>query len=198
MKFVCQLDYPHWRYITRTGFEGAELIKGKTTTIATSGCGLCCAIMMADRLIPNCDFDLTAAIDLSYETNANHIRGTDFKIFAPALAQRLGLRYETAYDITDVHRCLKSGGAVVAHVHGAKNGREGVFSHGGHYIFVVGYEADGRLVILDPAYRPGRYDIPERKEKTEVKYDLLVLADAQTLDEAKAMKSPPYHLFWRK
>ena len=30
MKFVCQLDYPHWRYITRTGFEGAELIKGKT------------------------------------------------------------------------------------------------------------------------------------------------------------------------
>lgn len=198
MKFICQKDYPHWLYITRTGFEGAEFEKGKTTTVASSACGLCCAVMMADRLIPNCDFDLTQAIDLAYETEANKIRGTNLKIYGPALAQRLGLRYETGYTLEDLHRCLKTGGCVIVHVRGAHDGREGIFSHGGHYIFVTGYEADGRLAILDPAYEPGRYDIPERKEKTEIKYDLLVLADAQTLDADKAVKSSPYHLFWRK
>ena len=65
MKFVRQLDYPHWLYITRTGHEGEEFEKGKTTTMATSGCGLCSAVMMAHQLIPNCQFELQDALDLS-------------------------------------------------------------------------------------------------------------------------------------
>ena len=198
MKFVCQRDYPHWLYITRIGFEGEELEKGKTTTVSSSACGLCCAVMMADQLIPNCDFELTDAIDLSYETKANHLRGTDYRLFAPALAEKLNLRYEVGHELADLHRCLQSGGKVVAHVHGARDGREGTFSHGGHYILVIGYEADGRLAILDPAYVPGRYDIPERKDKVEIKYGYLAVADAQTLYEDRSLKFPPYHLFWRQ
>lgn len=62
MKFICQLDYPDWLFVTRTGHEGEEFEKGKTTTVATSGCGMCSAVMLADQLIPNCDFDLSAAI----------------------------------------------------------------------------------------------------------------------------------------
>lgn len=198
MKFLCQRDYPHWIYITRTEFEGEEFEKGKTTTVSTSGCGLCCAVMMADRLIPNCDFDLTDAINLSYELNANHRYGTDYQIYAPVLAQRLRLRHEAGQDIAEVRRCLQTGGVAVALVHGARDGHEGVFSHGGHYILVTGYEADGRLVILDPALQPGRYDIPERKDKVEIKYDYLVLCDEQTLEEEKTANFPPFYLFWRK
>lgn len=198
MKFVCQKDYPHWIYVTRTGLVGEEFEKGKTTTVASSACGLCCAVMMADQLIPNCSFELSDAIDLSYQLNANHRYGTDYTIYAPVLAEKLGLHHEVGHDIDDVQRCLQSGGKVVALMRGAHDGREGVFSHGGHYILVIGYEADGRLVILDPAYTPGRYDIPERKDKVEIKYDYLVLCSEHTLEEEKSASFPPYYLFWRK
>lgn len=198
MKFVCQRDYPHWLYITRTGMEGEEFEKGKTSTVSSSACGLCCAVMMAHQLIPNCNFELSDAIDLSYATKSNQNRGTSYQTYAPALAEKLNLRYEVGHELADLHRCLQSGGKVVAHVHGAKDGREGTFSHGGHYILVIGYEADGRLAILDPALEPGRYDIPERKDKVQIKYGYLVVADDQTLYEDKSLKFPPYHLFWRK
>ena len=75
MKFVCQRDYPHWLYITRTGMEGEEFEKGKTSTVSSSACGLCCAVMMAHQLIPNCTFELADAIDLSYATKSNQNRG---------------------------------------------------------------------------------------------------------------------------
>ena len=198
MKFVCQRDYPHWLYVTGTDLESADFERGKSTTVSSSACGLCCAVMAADQLIPNCSFDLTQAINLSYETNANHRRGTDYARFAPTFAERLNLRYKVGHELSDLHRCLKSGGVVVAHVHGARDGREGTFSHGGHYILVIGYETDGRLVILDPALETGRYDIPERKDKVEIKCGYLVLANDQTLYEDRARNFPPYHMFWRK
>ena len=91
MKFVCQRNYPHWLYITRTGLEGEEFEKGKTSTVSSSACGLCCAVMMADQLIPNCTFELTDAIDLSYATQSNKDRGTDYRTYAPALAEKLNL-----------------------------------------------------------------------------------------------------------
>ena len=84
MKFVCQRDYPHWLYITRTGMEGEEFEKGKTSTVSSSACGLCCAVMMAHQLIPNCTFELADAIDLSYATKSNQgtntIRALDGKM----------------------------------------------------------------------------------------------------------------------
>ena len=81
MKYVNQKAYPHWLYITRTSLEGEAKEKGKTTTIHSSGCGICSAVMVADRLIPNCDFDLTDAINLSYECEANDRVGTNYRRF---------------------------------------------------------------------------------------------------------------------
>lgn len=88
MKFINQRDYPHWLYVTRTDLEGEVRESGKTTTVFTSACGLCSAIMVADRLIPNCDFDLKQAIDLSYEVKANYRYGTSYPRFAPAFAEK--------------------------------------------------------------------------------------------------------------
>ena len=70
---------------------GEEFEKGKTTTIATSGCGLCSAVMMADQLIPNCRFELQDALDLSYAVKGNQKKGTDFNIYGPAVAEKLSL-----------------------------------------------------------------------------------------------------------
>ena len=86
MKYINQLEYPRWPYINRTNMDEAEREAGKAKTIATSGCGLCAAVMVADRLLTNITFNLQDALQLSYDTKANHKAGTDYKIFAPAFA----------------------------------------------------------------------------------------------------------------
>jgi hypothetical protein len=153
---------------------------------------MCAAVMLADQLLPNSRFDLTQAIDLSYSVNANHRRGTDYARYAPVLSESLGLRYESSSDIADVHRCLRSGGSAIALVRG------GLFAGSGHYINIIGYEPDGRFVILDPSLTPGKYDTPERKGRVEIKYDHLVLADAQSVAEEAHPNYVPFYLFWRK
>lgn len=198
MKYINQLKYPHWIFVTRTGHEGEEFEKGKTTTVKDSGCGMCSAVMLADQLIPNCDFDLTAAIDLCYAVKGNQKKGTDYSIYGPALAEKLGLKCEPSKDIEDVLRCLRSGGSVICIAGGDRDGREGIFTHGGHVMNVIGEEADGRLVILDPSLSPDKFESEYRKDKVEVKYGYLVLCHKDILAEECAPKNVPYYLYWRK
>ena len=198
MKFVCQKDYPHWLYITRTGHEGEEFEKGKTTTIATSGCGLCGAVMMADQLIPNCTFELQDALDLSYAVKGNQKKGTDYSIYGPALAEKLNLQYKPSKDINDVINCLRTGGCAIVIAAGDRDGREGVFCHGGHVMTAISIDADGRLVILDPSFEPTKYESDYRKDKVEIKNGYLVLTKPVILAEECAPKNVPYHLYWRK
>jgi hypothetical protein len=198
MKFINQRDYPDWLYVTRTDMEGKSHEWGKTSTVFTSACGLCAAIMVADRLLPNCDFDLTQAIDLSYAAKANHLTGTDYARFAPAFAEKLGLDLETTSHIEDVIACLRTGGAAVALVAGDRDGKPGMFAHSGHYVAVVSLERDGRLAILDPYLYDGKYEEEGRKGKVELRNEVLILSDPQLLAEDVTTKSTPYYLFWRK
>ena len=199
MKYINQLDYPHWLYVTRTDMEEeAARERGRTTTVKASGCGMCSAVMVADQLLPNCDFELSDAITLSYEVKANHKRGTDYSRFAPAFAEKLGLRLETSFDVEDVSRCIHTGGAVVVLV-GAHGEGQGLFTRGGHFMAIINQEADGRFVILDPSLSPTKYEEPDRKGRVEIKNGVLVLCDPQTLaHEAVINGKVPYYLFWRK
>lgn len=197
MKFINQRDYPHWLYVTQTDMEGADKEWGKTSTVFTSACGLCSAIMVADRLLPNCDFDLNQAIALSYEVKANYRRGTCYKRFAPAFAQKLGLQQEASEDIRDVLRCLHTGGAAVALVGGDRDGRPGIFSHQGHYVAVIAQERDGRLVILDPYLYDGKFEEEGRKGKVELRDGVVALCQPEILAGDVSVKSTPYYLFWR-
>lgn len=66
MIYINQLGYPHYAYITRTDAEDpAERETGHYTSVRTSGCGLCSAVMVADRLLPNCTFELKDALRIS-------------------------------------------------------------------------------------------------------------------------------------
>ncbi|MBQ4505214.1 MAG: hypothetical protein II983_06020, partial [Firmicutes bacterium] len=76
MKFVRQLDYPEWIYVTKTEMDEEARKHGETTTVASSACGLCAAVMVADRLLVNYEFELADAMELAYETKANHKVGT--------------------------------------------------------------------------------------------------------------------------
>lgn len=193
MRFICQKDYPDMPYITRTDPDDPRHEYGKTTTISTSGCGLCAAIMVADRLLPQYDFELEDAVKLSYEIGANHGAGTAREFF-PVFAEKLGLKLETSDDKNDLVRCLETGGAAIVLVEGDKEKHTGLFTYIRHYMAVIGKEPDGRLAILDPSFTPDKYEEDHRRGKVEIKCGVIVLCDADTL-HAELRKEPGKHYF---
>ena len=199
MKYVNQKNHPHYLYITRQLCDKEEdREKGKNTTISSSGCGLCSAVMVAHRLIPNCEFDLPDAIALAYETKANVKIGTDYQRFAPGFAEKLDLDYEKTNDPEQLRYCLRTGGAAVVHIKGNREGHVGVFSTGGHYIAAISEERDGRIATLDPSFRPNKYDKEGVKGLVEIKNDVLTLSDMQVLVDDTAPAPFSFYLFWRK
>jgi hypothetical protein len=192
MKYINQRQYPDIPYITRTTMDGADYERGQNTTISSSGCGLCAAIIVADRLLPNCQFGLEDALALSYESKANHRKGTDYTRYAPAFAEKLGLRMETSHDLEDVRRCLRTGGAVVALV------KKGLFTDSLHYIAIIGEEPDGRFAILDPSLTDEKYEREDRKGRVEIKNGVIVLCDEANLCTEVTEEPAPLTLFWRK
>ena len=199
MKYINQKKYPHWLYITRQLCDKEEdREKGKTTTIFSSGCGICSSIMVAHRLIPNCEYGLTEALNISYACKANEKIGTDYQRFAPAFAEKLGLDYEKTNDPERLRYCLRTGGAAVLHMKGDRDGHIGVFSNGGHYIAAISEERDGRIATLDPSFRPDKYDAEGRKGKVEIKNGVITLTDMQVLIDDSAPAPYSFYLFWRK
>lgn len=198
MKYINQLDYPDKPYITRTNLEGEEKEKGTKTTVKTSACGLCSAIMVADRLVPNCDFTIDDAIQLSYDSGANAYIGTRYNLFAPAFAEKFNLIYETTSDVEVLKNWLTTGGVAVANVGGDRDGYIGVFSHIGHYIMVNNLESNNRVAILDPSYKEGKYDEEGRKGKVEMKQGVIAVCDISVLQKDAENRNPSFHLFKRK
>lgn len=198
MKYINQLQYSHIPYITRTSMEGEQWEKGQKTTIRTSGCGLCASIMAADRLIPNCEFCLEDAIALSYESKSNTLPGTYWATYIPAFAEKMGLRYEQTADPERLLYCLRTGGASMCVVNGDYDGHVGVFTHGKHWITIIGQEPDGRIAILDPSYKEGKYEEEGRQGKVEVKNGVIALCDLQILMEETEGREFRFFLLWRK
>ena len=199
MLYVCQLDYPDVPYPTHTGEKDNE--KGKTTTIKSSGCGLCSAVMVADRLLVSPSFNLNDALELSMSKGANHASGTDYRIFAPAFAEKLGLELEVTGDIEKLTACLKSGGCAVMHCRPHKNGDKPYFSlNGGHYVVVISVDGDGRFAVLDPSYKEGKFDSDYRRDKVRMNGLIahcgpeVLLADTEDPDIA----GRGFYLFKRK
>lgn len=201
MKYLCQLDYPYFLYPTDTDKpDDVRLERRKYATIKSSGCGICSAVMMADRLLIDPQFGLKEATELSYACGGNHAPGTDYKVYGPALAEKLNLKYEGTNDPERVLHCLHTGGAVVCNVGGDKkdgSGYIGVFSHGGHYILAIAQQEDGRIVVLDPSQKPGKFDEPGREGKVE-EHGPFCLTELQTLVDDCSNRDPGFHCFWRK
>ena len=199
MKYVNQLEHEDLKYITRLGKESEEeREKGQRSTIKSSGCGLCCSVMIADRLLVDSNFELEDAIQLSYEAKSNYLKGTTYKIYAPVFAERLGLKVEMTNDPERLRYCLRTGGAAVIHCGGDHEG--GVFFSpiAGHYVAAISEEPDGRIAILDPSYKVGKYETESRKGKVEIKNNVIAICDMQVLVEDTAGRNPGFYLFWRK
>ena len=197
MRYENQRLHPHMLYVTRTSLEEKEREHGRTTTMRSSGCGLCAGVMVVDRLLPYYDFSLEDAIQLSYDAEANRVVGTSYIRFGPALAEKFNLRYQMSDKLEDLQNCVRTGGAAVVLVGCPEEGKPGLFTKGGHYMTVISEEPDGRLAILDPSFTPDKYETEEAKAKVEVKHGVVLLCKPEVLHTETKGKTGPYFLFWR-
>ena len=199
MRYENQREHPHMLYVTRTSLEEKEREYGRTTTMRSSGCGLCAGIMVVDRLLPFYEFSLEDAIQLSYDSDANRVVGTSYIRFGPALAEKFNLRYQMSDKLEDLQNCVRTGGAAVVLVGRGdrEEGVPGLFTKSGHYMTVINEEPDGRLAILDPSFRPEKFETEEGKAKVEVKHGVVLLCKPEDLHAETKGKTGPYYLFWR-
>lgn len=187
-KLVNQNDYPDLIYLTKT--KKPEWESGLTTTIKSSGCGICCGVMVAQFF--GYDLPIQSAIQIAYDTNANTGFGTKYKEYANGLAKKYDLYFERSEKIEDLYRCLDEGGCAVVNVGGDHDDHLGYFSHVGHYIFIESHSRDN-LVILDPGVDEDKYNEPHRKE---IKFDgQRVYAKASLLLEDVQNREHPFFLF---
>ncbi len=59
-------------------------------------------------------------------------------------------------------------------------------------------EANGRVAVLDPSYKPGKFEEEGRVGKVEMRCEVVALAEVSTIVDDTADRTPHYHLFKRK
>ena len=157
-KFYCQLDYEHIPYPSPSSPNG---------TVADNGCGVCAASMMIENML-HVPFPPEESGRLAKQCGDREGFGTNMYIYSGPLAGRFNLDARNTEDIDEALRFLREGrGMVIANVKGDREGYTGVFADSGHYILLP--EVCGGLVaVLDPMYRPGRYDTPGRAGKVRM------------------------------
>ena len=148
--YLNQTNYPHVAYPTLTDLP--ELMRADST-VRSAGCGLCSASMVVTNLTGR-EFSLIDCLELSLAVGANHSPGTDMDLLAPYVAERFDLDLVATDDPELLREHLKRGGMAVANVTGDRpeDSHVGLFSHGGHYVAVVGIEEDGELGLILPSF----------------------------------------------
>lgn len=167
MYYVNQTQYPHVLYPTLTEIpEHARY----DSTISDSGCGLCSASMVVTNMT-GVEFSLIDCLELAMSVNANHSPGTNMDLFAPYVAERFDLDLVMTDDPELLRTHLKQGFMAIANPTGDRSEDDwiGVFSHGGHYVAVVGIDADGEgITVLDPSQTPNKFLEEGRVDKVVV------------------------------
>lgn len=141
----------------------------------------------------NADPEAMAAYAI--EKGARVSGGTDMNVLAQAICSDYGLVCETTSDENELIQHLRSGGMAVANVGGNRGGYTGVFSDGGHFIVCAGLAGDGRVIVLDPGYYPGKFNLSGRKGKVEVDKNSYCYCDITVLAADTSNRNPAYWLF---
>lgn len=190
MKYYNQNDYGNVPYPSKTNPKA---------TVKSGGCGVCCASMIVENLTSH-KFPVATAASYSISIGARASTGTNMGLLAKSIAAKFGLNYSTTSSEPDLLTHLKNGGMAIANVGGDRSGWQGVFSDGGHYIIVAGYNpGSGRVNVLDPGYYDGKYTkYSWRKKYVTVNGRGNLSCEASILDKDCANRSPRYYLFGKK
>lgn len=192
MLYLNQRKYPDMPYQHNLKNGGAPPDK---TNISAAGCGLCCLCMIVENMTMH-HLSLEDCRQMAYDLKANQSAGTNLTILGPAVAQKFGLTYAQTDNIKEMIAHVRNGGMAVANSGGDREGYEGVFTHGGHYILVIGAD-ETEACILDPALEPGKFDSEGRKGKVQVK-EPFAYCNFQVLQKDCENRSPAYYLFARE
>ena len=182
--FYCQLDYENIPFPAPGSGYG---------NLANNGCGPLSVAMLAENYL-GIPFPPEKAAEFFLECGARAEVGTNLYIASRAFADRFGLSVKDTEDPEEAYAFLSAGrGMVIANTYGDRpeEGYIGVFSDSGHYILLLG-AGEGRVRVLDPMYRPGRFDKPGRAGK--VKMDGNV-AEADFSVVASDCRERPFFLF---
>lgn len=127
------------------------------------------------------------------------MKGTTYRIFAPAFAKECGLDLEMTNDPERLRYCLRTGGAAAIYARAQRDDDYVcVFTSAGHMIAAISEERDGRIAILDPGYKEGKFDIEGRKGLVEMKNGVIALCDMDVVVKDTEPTDPSFFLFWRK
>lgn len=187
MKILNQNDYPNIEYKTNLNDKTSHAyLEG---SIESSGCGLCCLIMMIEQLTTD-SLSIEEAIKLSYDNEANLKVGTNMRILGPIIAEKYDLSYETTNDEEVMIKHLQNGGCAIINTGGNREGYKSIFCHVGHYILAIGY-TNPYVRILDPDYKVSKYDT----QNTVVDKKGILYATKEVLHQETDNRTPKYYLF---
>ncbi|MBQ8952510.1 MAG: hypothetical protein IJ048_00205 [Clostridia bacterium] len=186
LSFYCQLDYEAVPFPSpKDGFG----------SLANNGCGPISCSMLIENMV-GVPFPPEEAARFFLACGARADVGTNLYVASKAVAERFGLLVRDTEDAGEAYDFLKAGcGMVIANTYGDRpeEGYIGVFSDSGHYILLTGVRGE-KVCVLDPMYRPGRFDIPGRAGKVRMEGNLAV-ADFSIV--ASDCRDRPFFLFER-
>ena len=189
VRLINQNDYKNVIYVTKT--KKPDFKSGLQTTIETSGCGICCGMMVSQFYGFNMSMD--DAIQLSYDYNANTGYGTKYIPYATGLCDKFNLSCSVGYDAETLFKHLDSGNCAVANVGGDHDEHIGLFSHGGHYIFIYKHVGDD-VYILDPGIEPNKYLEDSRKGRVKFEGEF-VIGNVNDLLKDTENRDMPFFMF---
>lgn len=186
MLYINQREHEDILYLTNLNEPESEIaVKG---TIKSSGCGICSACMVVDRLCMD-TLSMEDCIKLSYDHKANLEPGTDMQALGPALAEKFHLKYQETDETEVLNDWLQKGGCAIVNVGGNRKGHKGVFSSVGHFMVLLSF-ADGEYQILDPDWTK------EKFENAPVRMDgKMLYATEEVILGDTANRSPAFYLF---
>ena len=180
--FYCQLDYRHIPYPSLTSPNG---------NIADNCCGVCCGSMVIEHFTQT-DFPPELCAVFAKQSGAREGFGTDMSIFAPAISQRFHLNVVKTTDESQVLKFLQEKkGWVIANTAGDREGWIGVFSDSRHYVVLTDAKQH-EVEVLDPLLQDGRYELPGRKGKVQLK-GFYAYADFDVI--VNDCNGRPYYMF---
>ncbi|HCA34046.1 MAG TPA: hypothetical protein DEP00_02910 [Lachnospiraceae bacterium] len=194
--YLNQNRFPQVPYLTDAA---AKTVAGcyDTGTVESSACGLCYSGMMLHDLL-GIDVPMEQLVAYSYHAKANLYPGTSLVPYAQLLCRKYDIKFSQSNKESDIIETIRQGGVCIANVGGDYKGHIGVFSHGGHYIYIYAYnEASGEFAVLDPSRKEGKYEEEGRKGKVRCQGDT-VYCTADILKDDTANRDPGYFLFLRK
>ncbi len=173
----------------------------KNATVKSGGCGCVTSANVAIHYGYTVSIPVLAKAFV--EKGIRVTGGTDMSKAAQYLCSTYRLRCTTTNDEDAVMRAVVGGAIAIANVDGNEGGTKGIFSNGGHFINIVGYDGipPKPFIAFDVGYYDGKFADSYRRKYVSVFTDkfgnTLQYTTREALNIDTANRNPQYWIFTR-